>query len=362
MTDTLFQGFAEPQENWSRLPHVLINALPIFETKAELSVVLYILRHTWGYGDEEKKITLDEFMNGRKRKDGTRIDSGTGMVKQSIINGLQRAEQHGFIEVEVDDSDKARIEKFYSLRMSKNHTSDVQSLDIGGLKVRQRSEKETSERNKKKKTSKSAKAEDTVLKWYITDDNTTIQRQPPSSDEFMSLRGPFDTESLAHKALSPELKFGFKQAVMHVWGLQPLPNGKNGLEVNYMGLLSGKGKKGSQWEAHHLEDPATTEEVIGFGGWYSERYGDATLPAKAESIHNNFMLFRQSSDYQEWMAWADEQVRGLTNALNFQTAEPEEPETGSDSVYDQPIGDNPKFAGLLKKLSESRDSILRDES
>ena len=72
-----FNGFEEPRQNWSKLPHQFIDAMPDFETVGEMKVVLYILRHTWGYHDTEKRITLEEFANGRKLRDGSRIDEGT---------------------------------------------------------------------------------------------------------------------------------------------------------------------------------------------------------------------------------------------------------------------------------------------
>ena len=147
---SVFSGFEEPKENWSKLPHAFVNALPLVETEGELKVILYILRHTWGFQDKEKKITLDEFRSGRRRKDRTRLDAGTGLSKPTIIDGLERAEQHGFITVEVDDSDKARVKKLYSLRMSKDFTPDVKNLDTECKEPLQRSEKETKERNPSK--------------------------------------------------------------------------------------------------------------------------------------------------------------------------------------------------------------------
>ena len=112
-----FNGFSGPKENWSKLPNELIDALPIIETMSELKCILYILRHTWGFHDERKKITTDEFMNGRKRKDRTRLDNGTGLSKNSVISGLRSAEEHGFIEVDKDERDLARNKKTYTLKM-----------------------------------------------------------------------------------------------------------------------------------------------------------------------------------------------------------------------------------------------------
>ena len=113
---TVFKGFSPPRENWSKLPHEFIDAMPLVETGGEMKVILYILRHTWGYQNDERKITLDEFEHGRKRRDGTRIDRGTGLTRTTIVNGIRRAVKHGFIVVEVDTRDKARTKKYYALR------------------------------------------------------------------------------------------------------------------------------------------------------------------------------------------------------------------------------------------------------
>lgn len=112
-----FKGFSDPEENWSKLPHEFLEALPIVDSMSELKCILYILRHTWGYHDERKRISTDEFMHGRKKKDGTRIDKGTGLSKKSVILGLQKAEEHGFIEVNLDKRDMARMKKVYELKM-----------------------------------------------------------------------------------------------------------------------------------------------------------------------------------------------------------------------------------------------------
>ena len=148
----MFNGFKQPKENWSKLPNELIDALSIIETIGELKVILYILRHTWGYHDSEKKITLDEFQHGRKYSDGSRIDSGTGLSRPTILSGIEKAVEHGFINVEVDSSDKARVKKLYSLKNQglKDFTPGVKKLYIGGKETLHRTEKETLEKKNKK--------------------------------------------------------------------------------------------------------------------------------------------------------------------------------------------------------------------
>lgn len=118
--DQRFSGFTRPEQSWFRMPNNWTDITADITGIAELKVVEYVLKHTWGYQeyDVTKHITLDEFMNGRRRKDGSRIDRGTGLTKASVIAGIKSAIEHGFLRVEVNDSDKARIKKFYRLRMA----------------------------------------------------------------------------------------------------------------------------------------------------------------------------------------------------------------------------------------------------
>lgn len=84
------------------------------------------------------------------------MDMGTGLSEMSVRNGIQKAIADGLIEEEIDDSDRGRIKKFYSLRMRNSddlelgvQTLDprVQSLGDRGASFRPRTEKETLERN-----------------------------------------------------------------------------------------------------------------------------------------------------------------------------------------------------------------------
>jgi len=157
-----FGGFSLPHQNWSKLPHELIDALPLIRSQSELVVILYILRHTWGFQEfgVQKRLTLDEFQHGRKQRDGSRIDQGTGLSRPAILRGLRYAAEDGFIEVEVDESDKGRVKKSYSLVMSevndslpqgyRNVTPGVTKRYPRGNETLPRSEKDTLERNQKK--------------------------------------------------------------------------------------------------------------------------------------------------------------------------------------------------------------------
>jgi len=165
LSEHTFQGFSKPEANFFRLPNEWTDITATITSLAEMKLVEYVLKHTWGYSefDVVKKITTDEFMNGRKKKDGTRIDTGTGLSKPSVIAGLKSAVEHGLLEEETDDSDKARIKKFYKLKMKtsseennterndphsdvKNLYTGVKNVNIGSKQSLHRSEKETIER------------------------------------------------------------------------------------------------------------------------------------------------------------------------------------------------------------------------
>lgn len=145
-----FDGFENPKENYSKLPHQLIKELHRFSSLAELKIVLYTLRHTWGYHDDYKKITLDEFENGRKERDGTRIDDGIGMTRPSIVDGIKRAIKDGFLFVHTDTQDSARTKKYYSLTSKglKNFTPDVKKFNTSSKEILPRTEKDTEKETK----------------------------------------------------------------------------------------------------------------------------------------------------------------------------------------------------------------------
>ncbi|HVA89027.1 MAG TPA: hypothetical protein VNL71_04220 [Chloroflexota bacterium] len=130
-----FEGFDPPESNFWRLPNNWFDLVAGFTSWAEHKVVEYVLRHTWGYHEYgvSKLITMDEFMHGRKRRDGSRMDAGCGMAENSIKKGIADAVAHGFLTVEVDDRDRGRIRKFYAPRMRRLPADEgLHALDVQG--------------------------------------------------------------------------------------------------------------------------------------------------------------------------------------------------------------------------------------
>ena len=142
-SDKRFSGFVPPTRNYFPMPNMWIDICADIDNLSELKVIQYVLRHTWGwreYDGTPKIITTDEFMFGRKcggDRRGQRIDKGTGLSNRSVIDGLRRAVEHGYLICVVDDSDKGRITKGYALNMAsddlavKNLHSDMNNLHNG---------------------------------------------------------------------------------------------------------------------------------------------------------------------------------------------------------------------------------------
>lgn len=103
------------QQDWG-----IISAF--IDNLAEYKIVEYIYRNCW---DISTGITLEEFMHGYTNADGTKTDYGTGLSKPSVIAGIKKAIEHGFIECDKDDTNKAAIRKYYRIHIVQ---SDVNSL------------------------------------------------------------------------------------------------------------------------------------------------------------------------------------------------------------------------------------------
>src|SRR6266480_4044170 len=140
-----YEGFNKPEANFFRLPNEWTDITAQVTSLAEMKLVEYVLKHTWGYSefDVVKKITTNEFMSGRKKKSGERVDIGTGLSKPSVIAGLKSAVAHGLLEEEIDDADKARIKKYYKLRMKtpiaeEEPEKEAPHADVNNLYIDQR--------------------------------------------------------------------------------------------------------------------------------------------------------------------------------------------------------------------------------
>jgi hypothetical protein len=185
-----FNGFVPPVRNFYAMPNNWTDISSEIDNLAELKVVEYVLRHTWGFHEYGicKVISIDEFMHGRRRVDGSRMDLGTGLKSdRSVKDAIKLAILHGYLVCQVDNSDRGRTKKSYALKMSPpdeaggcnlppvdttpppqtgvaNDTqggsiypSEVQHLPLRGATSTHRSEKDTIERHYRKTLKKNTR-------------------------------------------------------------------------------------------------------------------------------------------------------------------------------------------------------------
>jgi hypothetical protein len=216
MNDPTFEGFVPPIKNYFPMPNQWIDICAKIKSLAEMKVVQYVIRHTWGFQEYDgmpKAITTDEFMHGRKRQDKSRIDHGTGLSNRSVIDGLREAVEHGYLIQTIDDTDKARISKAYALRMvqsdmkkvhieigceessqqlCKSFTSDMNQLHSNREESSHRSEKDTLETHLEKDTLETQESDaltgmsNTYQKQYHREEIKKLKRDTDSHLQAMS--------------------------------------------------------------------------------------------------------------------------------------------------------------------------------
>src|SRR3712207_2975458 len=82
-----FAGFSSP--NTTPVPDVLFDELLLQLDNAELRVLLYIIRRTFGFKPSTNDIAISQMVDGIRKEDGTVLDQGTGMSQASVTRGLK---------------------------------------------------------------------------------------------------------------------------------------------------------------------------------------------------------------------------------------------------------------------------------
>lgn len=118
-----FYGFALPDEdNYFSVLHDWKMIGAHINNLAEYKIVDYILQITWGTGNPYNRVplTIEALMNGYVDEEDVRIDNGTGLCRQSVMNGLEKAMKHGLIERHIeyylDENGITRATRYYGLK------------------------------------------------------------------------------------------------------------------------------------------------------------------------------------------------------------------------------------------------------
>ena len=90
-----FPGFAAPF--YTQVPDAVFDELLPVLSGAELKVLLYIIRRTFGFKKNRDNISLSQMVSGIKTRDGQVIDGGTGLGKSSVIRALTTLEEKNIV-------------------------------------------------------------------------------------------------------------------------------------------------------------------------------------------------------------------------------------------------------------------------
>ena len=82
-----FSGFISPR--YTQVPDELFDDLMSHLSGAELKVLLYIIRRTFGFKKDVDNISLNQICKGIITRDGEVLDRGTGLSQQAVITALK---------------------------------------------------------------------------------------------------------------------------------------------------------------------------------------------------------------------------------------------------------------------------------
>ena len=107
--------------NSTQIPDVILDQWMCKLSGAELKVVLYIARRTFGFGKESDNVSLNQIANGIKKRDGIVLDRGTGLSVSSVARALKSLEEQTILIRKTNINDKnEHDENTYSLNLNWN--------------------------------------------------------------------------------------------------------------------------------------------------------------------------------------------------------------------------------------------------
>ncbi len=90
-----FAGFSTP--NTTAVPDDFFDVLAPNLSEAELRVLIYIIRRTFGFKKDSDTISLKQMVEGIITRDGKVLDRGTGMSRPGVTRGVKGLEAKGII-------------------------------------------------------------------------------------------------------------------------------------------------------------------------------------------------------------------------------------------------------------------------
>jgi Bacteriophage replication protein O len=133
-----YDGFSSP--NGTIVPDDVFDVLMPELSGAELRVLLYIIRRTFGFKKESDNISLKQMVEGIKTKDGRVLDHGSGLAKGTAAIAIKGLVEKGIVEAQRNRSrEKGDEPTTYRLRFLTQQTREPVSENQtrGGMKIGQ---------------------------------------------------------------------------------------------------------------------------------------------------------------------------------------------------------------------------------
>lgn len=99
-----FEGFDPPY--YTQVPDAVFDRFLPELTGAELKVLLYICRRTFGFKKSDDDISISQLMHGITKRNGDRLDYGTGLSRDSVTRATKSLEDKGLIVRTRNSSDR----------------------------------------------------------------------------------------------------------------------------------------------------------------------------------------------------------------------------------------------------------------
>ena len=129
-----FDGWDTPR--FTPIPDQLFDEWLPHLSEAELKVLLYIMRRTFGFKKNADAIRLSQMVHGIVRRDGRRLDWGAGVGHSSVQRAAKSLEAKGLVEryaqAGADGGDAPTVYRLH-LRGSSIVNTPVVQIEQGGL-------------------------------------------------------------------------------------------------------------------------------------------------------------------------------------------------------------------------------------
>jgi DNA-binding MarR family transcriptional regulator len=103
-----FRGYSRP--TYTPVPDELFDEQLPDLSGAELKVLLYIIRRTFGFKKDSDTISLNQICKGIVTRDGRVLDRGTGLNKDTVTKAIKSLEEGGYILREHNSSPERGFE------------------------------------------------------------------------------------------------------------------------------------------------------------------------------------------------------------------------------------------------------------